>query len=108
LIEAGIDFNKLKEKGINVKDFAEYWVSCGIVFNKNIKWIVFHGSSDFAYLLKITHGDGLPGTSSDFYRLMKIYYPNIYDMKYFIKDLPVLKDVGLSRLGNEFDVMYFL
>jgi hypothetical protein len=29
-------------------------------------------------------------------------------MKYFIKDLPVLKDVGLSRLGNEFDVMYFL
>lgn len=68
--------------------------------NQNIKWIVFHGSYDFAYLLKLVHGDGLPPDCREFYRLMKMYYPNIYDIKYFIKDLPVLKDVGLSKLGT--------
>ena len=82
-----------------MKDFAEYWVASGIALNKKVKWIVFHGSYDFAYLLRIVHGDGLPATSSDFYRLMKLYYPNIYDIKYFIKDLPNLKDVGLNKLG---------
>ena len=76
--------------------------------NKNIKWIVFHGAYDFAYLLKLVNGDGLPNNCMDFYRLMKLYYPNIYDIKYFIKDLPILKDVGLSKLGAEFGVMGFL
>jgi hypothetical protein len=31
---------------------------------------------------------------------MRMYYPNIYDLKYYIKDIPNLKDVGLAKLGN--------
>jgi hypothetical protein len=30
---------------------------------------------------------------------MKIYFPNIYDLKYIIKDIPGLKDVGLAKLS---------
>ena len=33
---------------------------------------------------------------------MRAYYPTIYDIKYFIKDIPNLKDVGLNKLGTEF------
>ena len=69
---------------------------------------MFHGSYDFAYLLRIVHGDGLPNTTEDFYRLMRIYYPSIYDIKYFIKDIPNLKDVGLNKLGFEFGVTFGL
>lgn len=35
---------------------------------------------------------------------MKIYFPNIYDLKYVIKDIPSLKDVGLAKLSYEIGV----
>lgn len=35
---------------------------------------------------------------------MKTYFPNIYDLKYIIKDIPGLKDVGLAKLSYEIGV----
>jgi hypothetical protein len=32
------------------------------VLNKRMKWVVFHGSSDFAYLLRLVLGEELPQT----------------------------------------------
>jgi hypothetical protein len=32
----------------------------GLVLNKKTKWVVFHGSSDFAYLLRLVLGEELP------------------------------------------------
>jgi hypothetical protein len=29
----------------------------GLVLNKKTKWVVFHGSSDFAYLLRLVLGE---------------------------------------------------
>lgn len=70
------------------------------MLNTKVKWVVFHGGYDFAYLLKMVHGDGLPLSVDEFYKLIKTYYPNIYDLKYLIKDIPNLKDVGLAKLAN--------
>lgn len=56
-----------------------------------MKWVVFHGSSDFAYLLRLVIGEELPQTIDEFYKIMKMYFPNIYDLKYIIKDIPGLK-----------------
>jgi len=70
-----------------------------------MKWVVFHGSSDFAYLLRLVLGEELPQTIDDFYKTMKIYFPNIYDLKYIIKDIPGLKDVGLAKLSYEIGVL---
>ena len=53
LVSAGIQFEKMKTKGIDYMDFAEFFEASGFVYNKNIKWIAFHGASDFAYLLKL-------------------------------------------------------
>ena len=69
-----------------------------------MKWVVFHGSSDFAYLLRLVLGEELPQTIDDFYKTMKLYFPNIYDLKYIIKDIPGLKDVGLAKLSYEIGV----
>lgn len=69
-----------------------------------MKWVVFHGSSDFAYLLRLVVGEELPQTIDDFYKTMKTYFPNIYDLKYIIKDIPGLKDVGLAKLSYEIGV----
>ncbi len=35
---------------------------------------------------------------------MKTYFPNIYDLKYIIKDVPSLRDVGLAKLSYEIGV----
>jgi hypothetical protein len=30
---------------------------------------------------------------------MKKYFPKVYDLKYIIRDVPSLKDVGLTKLS---------
>lgn len=50
-------------------------------------------------------GEELPSNIDEFYKAMKIYFPNIYDLKYIIKDIPGLKDVGLAKLSYEIGVL---
>jgi CCR4-NOT transcription complex subunit 7/8 len=36
-------------------------ISSGLIFNEDLKWIAFHGSFDFAYLMKLLIGtENLP------------------------------------------------
>lgn len=53
LKKAGVQFERLSSEGIDFLDFAEYLEASGFVYNPNVKWVVFHGSSDFAYLLRL-------------------------------------------------------
>ncbi|MFQ6630117.1 hypothetical protein Gotur_007049 [Gossypium turneri] len=52
-----IEFEKIKEKGIDSKDFAKKLWDYGLVFNcyhlKSITWITFYGAYDFGFMLKI-------------------------------------------------------
>lgn len=52
LQRSGIDFEKLREHGIECEDFAELLISSGLVLNPRVRWIAFHGGYDFAYLMK--------------------------------------------------------
>ncbi len=60
LKDCGIDFEKLKTRGINPRYFAEKVTMSGLIINPNIKWICYHGCYDFAYLLKIAMNEELP------------------------------------------------
>lgn len=62
LKKAGVQFERLKSEGIDFLDFAEYFESSGFVYHKEVKWVVFHGSSDFAYLLRLVRNSELPST----------------------------------------------
>lgn len=53
LKKAGVQFERLKSDGIDYMDFAEYFEASGFVYNRDVLWVVFHGSSDFAYLLRL-------------------------------------------------------
>lgn len=46
---------------------------------------------DFGYLLKILTNNNLPGEESEFFDLIKIFFPNIYDVKYLMKSCKNLK-----------------
>lgn len=66
LKDSGIDFQKLKKKGINPLYFAEKLTQSGLVLNDRVNWICFHGCYDFAYFLKIMTNEALPQSRDNF------------------------------------------
>ena len=103
LYNSGINFTKLKKEGISHRLFAEYLTVSGMVLNENIVWISFNGFSDFAYLLKLLTGDALPDNTNEFLELLKIYFPNAYDIKYLIKENELYKG-GLNKISKELNI----
>ena len=103
LYNCGINFNKLKKEGISHRLFAEYLTISGMVLNENIVWISFNGFCDFAYLLRLLTGDILPDNTNEFLELLKIYFPNAYDIKYLIKENDSYKG-GLVKISKELNI----
>lgn len=69
-----------------------------------ILWLNFFTSGyDFAYLLKVVTAQNLPSEESEFFDLLKIYFPNIYDVKYLMKSCKSLKG-GLQEVAELLEV----
>lgn len=103
LRQSGIDFSKNQEKGIDSHRFGELLMSSGIVLNDNVRWITFHSGYDFGYLLKLLTCQYLPIGEVDFFNLLKIYFPTVYDIKYIMKFCNTLHG-GLNRLAELLEV----
>ena len=104
LMNSGIDFNKIKKCGINHKKFIEQFKNSGLVLNPNIHWISFHGSYDFAYLLRNLIGNSLPEKEDEFTKLLGCYFPNHYDIRVLMKEKNYLQG-GLNKLAGYLDVV---
>ncbi|MCQ2821642.1 MAG: hypothetical protein MJ252_30660 [archaeon] len=104
LINCGIDFDKLKKKGIDHKLFSEYFTISGLVLNPDVHWISFHGSYDFAYMLKLLINKELPDTSEKFTSELITYFPNHYDIRILVLGKENLKG-GLNRLAQYLEVL---
>ena len=102
LRNSGIQFDKHDDEGIDPYDFAELLITSGIVLNENVEWISFHSGYDFGYLLKILTGQNLLSEESEFFDLLKIYFPCTYDVKYLMKSCNNLKG-GLQEVGRQDD-----
>lgn len=77
----------------------------GLILSDDIKYIVFHGEFDFGYLIHLFHHEGIPETQDDFYKMIKHYFPSIYDLKYILRENPKYKDAGLSRLATKIEAV---
>ena len=104
LEQCGIDFNKLKKKGIKHKVFAEYFMISGLVLNPDIRWISFHGCYDFGYLLRLLINKKLPDTEKEFMDLLDTYFINYYDIKTMVKRKENLQG-GLNKLAQSLEVL---
>ena len=108
LSENGIDFNKNNEKGVNAFKFTKLLVSSGVMLNRGVYWIAFHGGIDFGYLLKLLTGKNLPNTQELFLQMLRDYFPKIYDINHLIKLSnslhggleKVAKMLGVKRIGT--------
>ena len=78
---SGIDFDKFEREGIDVQYFGELLTMSGLVLNDKVKWLSFHSSYDFGYLLKVLTCTELPSDEQSFLDLLHIYFPGIYDIK---------------------------
>ncbi|KAJ4709615.1 Ribonuclease CAF1 [Melia azedarach] len=103
LSQSGIDFKMNKEKGVDVKRFSELLMPSGIVLNSNVHWVTFHSLYDFGYLVKLLTCKDLPDTQADFFELIKMYFPVLYDIKYLMKFCNGLHG-GLNKLAELLEV----
>ncbi|XP_010541577.1 PREDICTED: probable CCR4-associated factor 1 homolog 10 isoform X2 [Tarenaya hassleriana] len=103
LHQCGIDFKKNNEKGIDVKRFGELLMSSGVVLNDAMRWVTFHSGYDFGYLLKLLTCKALPVNQIEFFTLLNIYFPVIYDIKHMMKFCNNLHG-GLSKLAELLEV----
>uniref|UniRef100_A0A1B6BXZ8 poly(A)-specific ribonuclease n=1 Tax=Clastoptera arizonana TaxID=38151 RepID=A0A1B6BXZ8_9HEMI len=103
LQNSGIQFKKHEEDGIEPFDFAALLMSSGIVLMDNIRWLSFHSGYDFGYLLKLLTDRNLPQDESEFFELLRIYFPVVYDVKYLMKSCKNLKG-GLQEVADQLEL----
>lgn len=99
LVGSGIQFKGHEEDGVDVNSFAESLYTSGIILSEDVFWLSFHSGYDFGYLLKILTDQPLPSDESEFFELLKIFFPKIYDVKYLMKSCKSLKG-GLQEVSE--------
>ena len=100
LRESGIDFAAHAARGIDTRRFGEVLLVSGVVLSPDVRWITFHSGYDFGYLLKLVTCLPLPATEAEFFEVLAIYFPVIYDMKYLMKVCRDALHGGLQKLAE--------
>ncbi|EEH46524.2 CCR4-NOT core DEDD family RNase subunit POP2 [Paracoccidioides brasiliensis Pb18] len=85
LAKAGIDFAMHEKNGIDPHDFGALLMTSGLVLVDDVHWISFHSGYDFGYLMKIMLCKPLPDGEQEFHKLLTIFFPSLYDIKYLMK-----------------------
>ena len=104
LKQCGIDFDKLKKRGINHKIFAQYLTISNLVLNPDIKWVSFQGAYDFGYLLKLLIGTDLPEKEEEFIVYLNLFFINYYDIRILVKGNDNMQR-RLNRLAEQLEVI---
>ncbi|CAJ0945023.1 unnamed protein product [Ranitomeya imitator] len=103
LSSAGIQFKKHEEEGVETHYFAELFMTSGVVLCEGVKWLSFHSGYDFGYLIKILTNSNLPEVELDFFEILRLFFPVIYDVKYLMKSCKNLKG-GLQEVAEQLEL----
>ncbi|KAM6493620.1 Ribonuclease H-like domain containing protein [Amanita muscaria] len=107
LQKSGIDFERHEKCGIQPNGFAELMITSGLVLAPETKWISFHSGYDFGYFVKLLTAESLPTSEDNFFSLLQIWFPTVYDIKFLMRTCKPLKgglqevadDLGVARTG---------
>lgn len=77
-------------------------MECALIFKSVL--FIFDSGYDFGYLLKILTNTQMPAEEADFFDFLRIYFPNIYDVKYLMKSCKNLKG-GLQEVAEQLEVI---
>lgn len=71
--------------------------------NSLICFPTFFSGYDFGYMLKVLTDCPLPEEEEEFFAMIKLYFHNIYDVKYLMKSCKNLKG-GLQEVAEQLEV----
>ena len=71
-----------------------------LVLMDNVRWITFHGGYDFCYLLKLLTCTALPAREEEFFELLRLYFPCVYDIKFMVNGMDGLHG-GLQTIAGK-------
>jgi len=77
-----ISFELLEDKGIDRDCLGERLISSGLLLNKNIYWLSYQSGHNYATMLQLLRANMIPYDENDFFKLVNIYFPNLYDIRY--------------------------
>ena len=104
LRQHGIDFQRFCTEGISPIYFSYQFAQSGLLTNKKLRWIFFHGSYDMGYLVKQVTLADLPPSSSEFVELFQKYFPNVVDLKVSLdwssSLAKLMEESGVPRRGE--------
>lgn len=103
LMNSGLQFDQHSMEGVEPAAFAELLLSSGLVLMDNVTWLTFHSAYDFGYLLSQLTCDQLPESETEFLETLRVYFPNMYDIKYLMASTENLNG-GLQKVANELRV----
>ncbi|KAG8509257.1 LOW QUALITY PROTEIN: CCR4-NOT transcription complex subunit 8 [Galemys pyrenaicus] len=103
LASSGLQFQKHEEEGIDTLHFAELLMTSGVVLCDNVKWLSFHSGYDFGYMVKLLTDSRLPEEEHEFFHILNLFFPSIYDVKYLMKSCKNLKG-GLQEVADQLDL----
>jgi CCR4-NOT transcription complex subunit 7/8 len=97
------------QEGVDVMHFAELLMTSGLALSPDVHWITFHSGYDFGYLLRLLTCVDMPSNERDFFDVLRVYFPVLYDIKYLMKSCKTLKgglqevadELGVSRIGPQ-------
>jgi CCR4-NOT transcription complex subunit 7/8 len=100
---SGLNFKRHEEQGIDPEYFGELLISSGLVLLEDVKWVSFHSGYDFGYILKMVTLVNMPATETEFFDLLKIWFPCIYDIKFLMRSCKSLRG-GLNEVAKDLNV----
>lgn len=89
LANSGLQFQKHEEEGIDTLHFAELLMTSGVVLCDNVKWLSFHSGYDFGYMVKLLTDSRLPEEEHEFFHILNLFFPSIYNVKYLMKSCKI-------------------
>lgn len=101
LQKSGLDFQMHEKNGIDPLEFGSYLITSGLVLTEDVRWISFHSAYDFGYLMKIMLCKPLPDDEREFRKLISIFFPSIYDIKFLMKNVSRMQAVNNSPLSPQ-------
>ncbi|KAK9459585.1 ribonuclease H-like domain-containing protein [Lipomyces oligophaga] len=102
MTKSGIDFKKHEEFGIDPFEFAELFITSGIVLDKQMKWMTFHSAYDLGYLISMMTNTALPSEEEQYLSLVHTFFPNFYDVKLMLRYSQIKNIKGsLQELADE-------
>jgi CCR4-NOT transcription complex subunit 7/8 len=95
----GVNFQQHQEHGIALEAFGSLLTTSGLAFSPDVNWLSFHSGYDFGYLVKLLTNDALPQGQNDFFDLVKVFFPRLWDIKFLLRHAQRMRNQG--RLGVE-------